>query len=107
MNDISTLSVHLGDLALSDKQVEYIERQIRDMASHVCAQVATRKSHPSYGISKRGVRTLIDNMDGAIGLFMVLTAQATHTSVPNLAKFGFPETADRVETARRVFKDMP
>lgn len=107
MNDISSLSIHLpSSLALNDIQVEHCEKVIRDMAGNVCSQVATKKSHPSYGYTKRDIRAHLDNMDGAIGLFMVMTGQSTHAGVPRLAKFGFPETASRVDTARRVFEDI-
>jgi hypothetical protein len=107
MNDISSLAITLPvEMRLGDEQVEHYEKIIRDMAGTVCAEVATRKSHPSYGYTKEAIKAHLDNMEGAIGLYMVMTAQSMSPGVPALCKFGFPETTDRVRDARRVYGDL-
>lgn len=80
------------------------ERTLRDMATTVLSHVATRRDHPSYGISKTSIRADLERLDGAVGFYMVLLGQATHTSVPNLATFSEAETEDIVRRARQVAK---
>lgn len=73
---------------------------IRDMAGTVLSQVATREVHPSYGMTKATIRTSLAKMEGAIGAYMVLAGQSTHTSVSILATFLDDATAERVTAAR-------
>ena len=65
-----------------------------------------RKQHSSYGYTKTMIRDKAANMEGAIGLYMVLTGQAGHASVPTLARFNFPDTEERVRQARKAVGEL-
>jgi hypothetical protein len=83
-----------------------VEQQIRSMAAHVVSLAATRRVHPSYGVSKTQIREAAARMEGAIGLYMVLTDQANHAGVSNLAAFQEDRTDLRVNTARDTVKGL-
>jgi hypothetical protein len=85
---------YLNDMAL-------VVQVIRDLAGTVIASAATRRHHPSYGVTLTKIRAERERMEGAIGVFMVLTTQATHAGVPALAVFDDAETADLVARARK------
>lgn len=106
MTELKT-GIHLpSSLALNDVQISQAESTIRDMAATTCSHAATKKAHPSYGVTKTSIRADLAHMEGAIGLYMVLTGQASHASVFRLCKFQFPETDERVKTARRLVEEM-
>jgi hypothetical protein len=83
-----------------------MEDEIRDMAATVASQVATRRSHPTYGYTKGKIRVQSERMEGAIGLYMVVTGQSSTTAIPRLAKFQSEETDLRVNTARDLVKGL-
>lgn len=82
------------------------EATIRDLAATVVNAATTRRDHPTFGNSKTAIRTMGNTMEGAIGLFMVLTEQATHPGVPRLAIFTDPRTTDRVDSARQAVENL-
>jgi hypothetical protein len=76
------------------------EQIIRDMAGTVLSLVRSRRDHPSYGTTKAMIREARQRMEGAIGVYMVLFGQSTHTGVPLLAEFNVPDTNIIVTRAR-------
>lgn len=86
--------------------IETAERAIRDMAATVLNYIVARRQHPSYGYTKTKINAAYEQMEGAIGLYMVLTGQASHTTVPSLAHFLSSETDERVKDARREWQVM-
>jgi hypothetical protein len=78
------------------------EAVIRDIAGTVIMMTINRRDHPSYGYTKVAIRSDLARMDGAIGLYMVLTGQAFHGGVPNIATFTDPATTERVAAAREA-----
>lgn len=89
---------------LGDDQRRVCEEQIRSVAHTVLNKIAIRDSHPSYGYTKTIIRADFRRMEGAIGLYMVLTGQANHTDASMLAEFGEPETTDIVTRVRSVMR---
>lgn len=75
------------------------EAAIRDMAATVVNLVQTRADHPSYGVTKAAIRMAVHRLDGAVGLYMVLTDQAAHSAATSLARFQDQATEDRVTQA--------
>jgi|SRR5690349_5231378 len=109
MTDQPTLRVgmHLPpELTLHEEQLYLAETAIRDKAGTVLSMIATRKSHPSFGYTKTAIRATFSEMQGMIGLYMVLTGQASHAGVPNMAVFFSTDTDERVGTARRNIEDL-
>ncbi len=90
---------------LDPDQVERAEGALRDLASTIINHVQVRGTHPSYGYTKTSIRLRLAALNGAIGLYMVLTEQAG-SGVPTLAKFADPGTTSRVETARVLVATM-
>ena len=86
--------------ALAADQIARAESAIRDQAANVITAVQARRDHPTYGYSKTDIRHRLAVLNGAVGLYMVLTDQANHVTVPTLCDFTERETAERVETAR-------
>lgn len=93
-------------VTLTTDQREVCERQIRDAATTVLSQIETREKHPSFGYTKTGIRAAFARMDGAIGLYMVLTAQANHISVGALADYMEPETEQIVARVRAAMREF-
>ena len=85
---------------IDSADIKQMETVIRDLAGTVLASIDTRRSHPSYGVTLTKIRAQREQMEGAIGLYMVMTDQATHAGVPALAKFDDWETSARVTSAR-------
>lgn len=79
---------------------EEMEQVIRDKAGEVISLVRTRRDHPTYGITKMRIAATVEQMEGMIGMYMVVTDQAAHANIPSLAKFITEDTAIRVESAR-------
>jgi hypothetical protein len=106
----STHPEHEESTMIATRHTEYLveamEDEIRDMAATVASQVATRRSHPTYGYTKTGIREMALRLEGAIGLYMVLTGQSSTTAISNLAKFQSEETDLRVNTARDLVKGL-
>lgn len=102
MPEMKITGVSLGD---TPDLVTQAERTIRDLAGTVRSQIANRRDHPAYGYTKAMIKESHDRMDGAIGLYMVLTLQASHAGVANLAEFRDPETHEAVGAARRLVKE--
>jgi hypothetical protein len=86
--------------------VTTMEAVIRDLAASVASAVANRRDHPSFGYSKASINRLLERMEGAIGMYMVLTGQASHAGVPSLARFNEGETKDRVAKARALVRNL-
>lgn len=82
------------------------EQVIRDLAASIVVAARNRVDHPTYGNSKTAIRTKAANLEGAIGLFMVLTEQANHAGVPRLAHFTDPQTRARVYFARLAVDNL-
>jgi hypothetical protein len=78
-----------------------LESIIRGMASEVITGATNRRDHPSYGNTKTTIRFARERMEGAIGMYMVITEQAMHSGVPALAEFSDSTTTERVAQARR------
>lgn len=78
------------------------EQVIRDLAASVRSAARNRTDHPTYGNTKTAIRTKAANLEGAIGLFMVLTDQANHAGVSRLAHFTDPQTTATVFFARQA-----
>jgi hypothetical protein len=86
---------------VNDSDIDTTEQVIRDFAGTCLSSIALRRSHPTYGATKTRIAFERERMEGAIGLYMVLTGQAGHAGVPSLAEYKHPETLERVATARR------
>jgi hypothetical protein len=82
------------------------ERVIRDLAATVVNHATARRDHPSYGYTLTGIRAIGHQMDGAIGLYMVLTGQANHAQVAGLATFTDPATTQTVAQARNELENL-
>ena len=99
---MSEMKITGPTLADHDELMKMAERGIRDLAAGVKAQIETRQAHPSYGYTKAGIKSEFDRLNGAIGLYMVLTLQATHTGVFTQVKFREEQTRVIVEEARHL-----
>ena len=87
-------------------EVERMEQVIRDMAANVVSLWATRKSHPTYGVSKAQIRKAADRMDGAIGMYMIMVGQSRNFAVAPTATFLDGWTGERVSQARRAITEL-
>lgn len=88
---------------LTENAIAEFEVVIRDLAATVIAEADNRIHHPSYGYTKTMIRNSAQRLDGAIGVYMVLTGQAAHTKATGVVTFHGPrhsETADVVNRAR-------
>lgn len=83
-----------------------MERAIRDMAGSIIASAINRRDHSSFGYTKTSIRYAAAKMEGAIGLYMVVTGQSSHTAVSTTATFHEDYTTDRVERAREEVKAL-
>ena len=92
--------------ALHTDIIDAAEATIRDLAASVVNAAAQRVDHPTYDNTKTTIRTKAANLEGAIGLFMVLTKQANHAGVPRLAHFTDPRTRARVYFARQAVDNL-
>jgi hypothetical protein len=95
----------IADTQTSDV-VATCETVIRDLAASVVNAADNRRNHPTFGNTKTAIRTMGNTMEGAIGLFMVLTEQASHPGVPRLAIFTDPRTTARVFFAREAVENL-
>lgn len=86
--------------------IELMEKQIRDNAATVMNQITLRKERPSYGYTKAMIRDSFSHLEGTVGLYMVLTAQANHTKASATAEFVNDDTTDWVKRARAAMKDF-
>ncbi len=77
-----------------------LEQIVRDFAGTVLSLVANRIDHPSYGVTKSNIRDALARMDGAIGMYMVLTEQANHPQATALVKFVRADTKEIVRRAK-------
>jgi hypothetical protein len=82
------------------------EQAIRDAAANVINRARNRVDHPSFGNTKGSIREAAARMEGMIGLYMILTGQAMHASVPELAQFQDSDTTQRVVQARNATKEI-
>lgn len=73
---------------------------IRDFAGTVLSLHRSRRDHPSYGTTKGQIRAATEQMEGAIGAYMVLAGQSNNPFVPVLAEFLSDDTKVRVVEAR-------
>lgn len=83
-----------------------MESTIRDMAATVVSGCRNRVDHPSFGNTKASIRASAARMEGAIGLYMVVTQQAAHAGVPALARFLEDYTTQQVHAARRAVESL-
>lgn len=77
------------------------EAVIRDLAATVVNGCTTRVHHPTF-VTKTAIRLDLARMEGAIGLYAVLTEQAMHATVSGLATFTDERTTYRVTEARSL-----
>lgn len=96
----------MGESMMSPEVREAFEKVIRDQAGTVASLVATRRSHPSYGVGKVAIRHAAQRAEGAIGAYMVLDGQAAHSGVTTLAAFHEESTRERVDTMRRLISEL-
>lgn len=85
---------------LKEAMLANYELIIRDFAGNVLSLHRSRRDHPSYGTTKTTIRRATEQMEGAVGAYMVLAGQATHPFAPVLATFLSDETTVRVTEAR-------
>lgn len=89
---------HTGEMP-SEALIEDMERVIRDFAEQVTGAIENRRSR-SYGLSKSAIKNTFAKMDGAIGMYMVLTRQSGYAGSPTTAKFTSENTTTLVHEAR-------
>lgn len=68
---------------------EDLESEIRSAASAVITSCINRERHPSYGYTKRSIRTQWDFLRGMVGLYAVLTEQALNPGGVNPLHIGY------------------
>lgn len=83
-----------------EPDVASMEQIIRDLAATVIANVDNRVYHPTFGVTKTMIRDGLVRMDGAIGMYMILTEQSAHAHATALAKFKDDDTKILVRRAR-------
>ena len=96
--------VNITGQAPDPRIVEHMEEVISDMAATVVTYCSNRKAHPSYGYTKKALNEKYYHMEGAIGLYMVITFQSTHAGASTLANFVHESTAIAVRAARDAWK---
>lgn len=101
-----TISITPQDDIIAQVNVRMLESEIRSMAGHLLNMIQNRQDHPSYGYSKTLIRTQRDRMEGAIGLYMIITGQAFHSSAFSQASFYEVETKGRVAEARAAVQGL-
>ena len=82
-----------------------MEQVIIDHAAQLLNKVATRRDHPSYGVTRYVLHAIYEQMEGQIGLYMVLTGQAFHANIPATVTFLDPVVTSRVHEARVAFQE--
>lgn len=85
---------------LKEAMLANYEIIIRDFAGKVLSLHISRRDHPSYGTTKGQIRAATQQMEGAIGAYMVLAGQAAHPFIPEIAHFLSDDTQVRVTEAR-------
>ena len=84
-----------------------LEREIRAQAHAVITEIVNRRDHPSYGYTKTGIRERSHRLRGIIGLYAVITGQASHTEVsPVLVTFQDESTRSVVNTALNAVNNL-
>ena len=96
---VHTIPEHVqADLKLA--MLANYELIIRDFAGNVLSLHRSRRDHPSYGTTKTAIRNATQQMEGAVGAYMVLAGQSSHPFAPVLAEFLSEDTLVRVTEAR-------
>lgn len=90
------------DNILTLDQTQIILSCIADKAGEIINAVHMRRDHPTYGYTKAIIKTKRDELDGMIGLFMVLSGQSATPNASHLAIFPGERTAERVKLAREL-----
>lgn len=76
-----------------------MEREIRHAAGSILSDVRTRRDHPTYGVTKTGVRTRYAFLRGLVSAFAFLTGQTLNAQSVNPAHVTFREPATRERLA--------
>lgn len=92
----------MADNNLTANQRGDAEQIIRDLAGNVLSLIANRKDHPSHGVTKTMIREAEARVEGAIGMYQVMTGQSMHPHVPGLVEFQDSMTTGLVRSARNA-----
>lgn len=97
---------HFDTHASATEAEAQMEKVIRDIAGATINMIKSRESHPTYGYTLGVIRGSLEKMEGAIGMYAVVTGQANHPFASGLTEFKTLETADRVAMARRMVGNL-